>query len=136
MMDQLDFNYKNCKGFTLIELLIVVAILGIISAIAIPTYSGYLSNTRAKNAQNNLRAIYMEENNYFTNNNSYYSTGTNCSDSAADINTTLFNHNFIKDEHYIYCILQNTPSDFVAHAKQINGGSSDFTIDNTNAVNF
>ena len=45
---------KNTKGFTLIEIVIVAAIIGILSAIAIPAISNWLPNYRLKSAARDL----------------------------------------------------------------------------------
>jgi len=52
---------KNSKGFTLIELMIVVAIVGVLAAIAIPNFLNYQARARTAEAKNNLGAIFTSQ---------------------------------------------------------------------------
>ena len=57
---------KQNKGFTLVEIMIVVAIIALLAAIAIPSFMKSRSDSRASSCMNNLRLIDHAKQQYAT----------------------------------------------------------------------
>ncbi len=55
---------KNTKGFTLVEIMIVVAIIGLLAAIAVPNFVQARTSARRNTCINNLRLIQAAKDQY------------------------------------------------------------------------
>lgn len=54
---------SNKKGFTLVELVVVIAIIGVLAAILIPTMMNYVKKSRMRTANSNAKLVFTSVNN-------------------------------------------------------------------------
>lgn len=71
-------------GFTLIELMIVVAIVGILTAIAYPSYTDYVRRSRLPEATSSLADLRAKMEQYYQDNKNYGTASVCASDSSAN----------------------------------------------------
>lgn len=116
---------KKQKGYTLIELMIVVAIIGILGAIAIPGYIGYRLRAERSVAWTDLQAIRLLEEQFYAENNAY--------------TAAVWPPGFAPDPGSMYTYVVSNPggtTTFLATASRNavtgNDGNAPYTIDNNN----
>ena len=124
---------SKSSGFTLIELLVVVAILGIIAAIGIMSYNGYVSSAKKRSAENVMQQISLGQTEFYSDNGIYYrnSTGTSCnptSTTSSAIETNLLGgtDSITTEMGYELCVA-NDATNYKVFAKE-NGGNCEITM--------
>ena len=87
-LSEVGLQSKCVKGFTLIEVMIVVAIIGILAAIAVPAYGDYVIRARIPEATAMLASKRVQMEQYFQDNRSYDAAATACVADLASANFT------------------------------------------------
>ncbi|RMF83775.1 MAG: prepilin-type N-terminal cleavage/methylation domain-containing protein [Nitrospirae bacterium] len=121
---------RHDSGYTLVEMMIVVALLGILGAVAIPAYRGYVQTGKEAEAKAGLSNLALLEEQYFAENRTYVA-GAN----AGALKMALgFNPD--KDTKYTWSVAAGSTGDistsFVATADGSANGLPVFTIDDQN----
>jgi prepilin-type N-terminal cleavage/methylation domain-containing protein len=147
------------KGFTLIELLIVIAIIGILAAITIPSYIGQQRNATRAEAYTSLQNLRLLEEHFFADHGRYttaMATAAGSTPAIRDANVTAIRTNALPDRlpgfrpgdeaNFSYRIEQNVnlagvaqDPCFRATATGVDGtrvAGESFMIDCTNNRNF
>ncbi len=100
---------RNSGGFTLIELMVVVVIIGILAALAIPRFMSSATRAKQSEAQQLLKQIYTMQRSYFMLHESYCLNGVTAS-STAPLGYTYIHVEIQLPARYSYVMAANATS--------------------------
>jgi prepilin-type N-terminal cleavage/methylation domain-containing protein len=109
--------HNRQKGFTLIELMIVVVIIGILAALAIPRFMAATTKSKQSEAKGILKQIYTMERTYRQANNTYWGAGVSADAAVANRdNFATIGVQVMPSAKYVYEIVTADASTLLARA--------------------
>lgn len=124
-------NKFQSKGFSIVELMIVITIVGILSSLAIPAYTGYTRQADRAAAQSDVYELAQIMERGFTENRAYNAAGF-------DLTNTLAQFNSDSPQRYVYSVenVTATAYDVIATATSDSRDTYDLTIDERGAERY
>ena len=116
---------KVQKGFTLIELLIAVAIVGIISAVAYPSYLSSVTKSRRADAKAAMVGFAQAMERYYTNNGTYTGAATGDADTGSPTIYSTTSPLDGSDIYYNLTINSSSDSAYLLKADPVNSQDGD-----------
>jgi type IV pilus assembly protein PilE len=100
---------RHVKGFTLIELMITIAVIAILAAVALPSYTSYIQRGKITEATSTLSELRLRAEKYFADNRSYQP--------SPPAGTTVgFNATVTGTRYFTYACVAPTASTFTCTA--------------------
>lgn len=118
---------KSNRGFSLVELMVVVAIIGVLAALAIPRFKTFQAKARQSEAKTNLAHLFTLEQSYHGDNDTYIALGEGEECSANLLGFQFDNCSGTttsKNKRYYYSVTDVSSEKFLGHAQSSAGGEN------------